>query len=49
MDRDQYLNTLNNIIRDYNNDELDINRLDRIPQTPLEKIKENIKKIRCNR
>ncbi len=45
MDRNQYLNTINNIIRDYNNDELDINRLDQIPKTPLEKIKENIKKL----
>ena len=45
MDSDQYLNTINNIIRDYNNGDLDINTLDRIPQTPLEKIKENIKKL----
>ena len=46
MDRDQYLNTLNNIIRDYNNGDLRyLNTLDQIPKTPLEKIKENIKKL----
>jgi len=45
MESNYYLNTLNNIVRDYNNDELDINTLDRIPITPLEKIKENIKKL----